>query len=148
MRVPVPWVFVISYLAGALVQRACPVHLAAAWSRQLEIIGFVLFGAGAVSAIWCQVIFRRARTTTVPGQLSSRLIANGPYQVSRNPMYVGLIIAYLGEAAILNQIWPVLFLVATVLYLNTIVIPVEESRLRQTFGDEYLQYCARVRRWI
>ena len=148
MRVPVPWVFVISYLLGALVQRACPLHLGTTWSRQLEIMGFVLLGLGAVVAIWCQVIFRRARTTTVPGQLSSRLITNGPYQVSRNPMYVGLILAYLGEAAILNQICPVLFLVGTVLYLNTIVIPVEESRLRQAFGHEYLQYCARLRRWI
>src|SRR5690349_18603855 len=130
MRVPVPWVFVISYLLGAIVQRACPLCLGPTWSRTVEITGFLLFGLGAVVAICCQIIFRKARTTTVPGQLSSRLITSGPYRVSRNPMYWGLSLAYLGEAAILNQVWPVLFLVATVVYLNAIVIPVEEARLR------------------
>jgi protein-S-isoprenylcysteine O-methyltransferase Ste14 len=63
-------------------------------------------------------------------------------------MYVGLIFAYFGEAGILHQIWPVMVLPLTIFYINWIVIPVEEARLKEVFELEYQEYCARVRRWI
>ena len=63
-------------------------------------------------------------------------------------MYVGLILAYLGEAGILRQIWPVILFPLTVAYVNWIVIPVEESKLKEVFPEEYDQYRARVRRWL
>lgn len=56
------------------------------------------------------VLFRKAKTTTVPGKLSGKLVTRGPYRFTRNPMYVGLILAYLGEAGLLKQIWPVVLL--------------------------------------
>jgi protein-S-isoprenylcysteine O-methyltransferase Ste14 len=59
--------------------------------------GGILFAIGAFIAGWGLVIFRRARTTTIPGRVSSQLVTWGPYRFSRNPMYVGLITAYLGE---------------------------------------------------
>jgi protein-S-isoprenylcysteine O-methyltransferase Ste14 len=63
-------------------------------------------------------------------------------------MYVGLVLAYLGEAALLKQMWPVLLLPLTLFYLNWTVIPVEEAKLEEVFQDEYAQYRLRVRRWI
>lgn len=63
-------------------------------------------------------------------------------------MYVGLTVAYLGEAGMLKQVWPVVLLPLTIAYLNWIVIPVEEARLHEVFGEEYEQYQARVRRWV
>ena len=63
-------------------------------------------------------------------------------------MYVGLVIAYLGEAAILHQVAPVILLPLTIAYLNRVVIPVEEARLREVFGAEYERYRNRVRRWL
>jgi protein-S-isoprenylcysteine O-methyltransferase Ste14 len=63
-------------------------------------------------------------------------------------MYVGLTLAYLGEAGILHQTWPVILLPLTVAYLNWIVIPVEEAKLKEVFGDEYERYRAAVRRWV
>jgi protein-S-isoprenylcysteine O-methyltransferase Ste14 len=63
-------------------------------------------------------------------------------------MYVGLIFAYLGEAGILHQVWPVLLLPFTVSYINWMVIPLEEARLKEVFELEYEAYCARVRRWM
>ncbi|HEV8261426.1 MAG TPA: methyltransferase [Burkholderiales bacterium] len=67
------------------------------------ITGGVLFSVGAVIAGCCLVIFRRARTTTVPGKSSVKLVTWGPYRFTRNPMYVGLVLAYLGEAGLLKQ---------------------------------------------
>ena len=104
--------------------------------------------AGAFFAAWSLILFHNARTTTTPGERSTRLVTWGPYGRSRNPMYVSLILAYLGEAAILTQPWPILLLPLTVAYLHRIVIPIEEGRLREVFAGEYEQYCASVRRWI
>lgn len=147
MRVPVPWVFILTYLAGVGIGRAGPFF----WGRlphETKTAGALLFAVGVAIAVWGQVLFRKARTTTIPGQTSSRLITSGPYRFSRNPMYVGLVLAYLGEAGMLGQVWPVILLPFVVAYLNWIVIPVEEARLRDAFGAEYDRYRASVRRWL
>jgi protein-S-isoprenylcysteine O-methyltransferase Ste14 len=147
MRIPVPWVFVLTYLAGVAIGRAGPRF----WGQlpeETRTAGALLFAAGVAIAVWGQVLFRKAHTTTVPGQTSSMLITSGPYRFSRNPMYVGLVLAYLGEAGMLQQVWPVTLLPFVVAYLNWIVIPVEEARLRDAFGAVYDRYVASVRRWL
>lgn len=147
MHVPVPWVFVLAYLIGVGLQYAWPPHLPTVALPGVSITGGVLFGIGAAIAGWGLLTFRRARTTTVPGRVSSQLVTWGPYRFSRNPMYVGLVLAYLGEAGILRQVWPVFLLPLTVAYINWVVIPVEEGKLKEVFGEDYEQYRARVRRW-
>jgi protein-S-isoprenylcysteine O-methyltransferase Ste14 len=148
LRIPVPWVFVLTYIIGAILEHALPLLTG---NRTLPVVsaaGGGLFGIGATIAGWGLLTFRRARTTTVPGQASSRFVTWGPYRFTRNPMYVGLILAYLGEAGILKQIWPVILLPLTVAYLNWVVIPLEESKLTEVFGEEYERYRKRVRRWL
>jgi protein-S-isoprenylcysteine O-methyltransferase Ste14 len=148
MVIPVPWVFVLTYILGAVLEHLfplCPVD----WGpRGLIVAGGVVFGIGAIIAGWGLVTFRRARTTTVPGKASSRLVTWGPYRFTRNPMYVGLIIAYLGEAVLLRQLWPLFLLPLIAAYLNWIVIPVEESKLKEVFPEGYDNYRSRVRRWL
>jgi protein-S-isoprenylcysteine O-methyltransferase Ste14 len=63
-------------------------------------------------------------------------------------MYVGLTLAYLGEAGLLRQAWPIATLPLVLSYVNWIVIPVEEAKLTQVFGNQYLQYKAIIRRWL
>jgi protein-S-isoprenylcysteine O-methyltransferase Ste14 len=63
-------------------------------------------------------------------------------------MYIGLSLAYVGEAAILHQIVPVVLLPLLIAYLNRVVVPIEEERLRAAFGHEYEQYRNGVRRWL
>lgn len=145
MYVPVPWVFVLAYLAGVGLERAVPTPAGPEWVR---FAGAVLFAAGGGLAAWCLVLFRAARTTTIPGEASNLLVTRGPYRFSRNPMYVALSLAYLGEAGILLQAWPLLLLPLTLVYLDRIVIPVEEARLAEVFGEAYAVYRARVRRWL
>jgi len=147
LRIPVPWVFVLAYLVGVGLEYLWPFELLEA-PRSISFAGGVLFAIGAGIAGWAWVIFRRAGTTTVPGQPSLSLITRGPYRASRNPMYVGLALAYLGEAGMLRQVWPVLVLPLTMAYLNWMVIPVEEARLREVFQSKYDEYRASVRRWI
>ena len=149
MRVPVPWVFVLMYLIGAGLEHVWPVRLGSDVSGRLtSAVGAVLFTIGALIAGWGLVTFHRARTTTVPGESSSRLVTWGPYRFTRNPMYVGLTIAYLGEAFLLRQVSPAVLLPVVLAYLHWVVIPVEQARLTDVFDAEYVAYQRRVRRWL
>src|SRR5262249_40746658 len=141
MRIPVPWVFVLAYFIGLGLQRAIPIEI-----RPMELVavsrgaGVALLAAGAALAAWSLRIFVKLGTTTVPFEKSSHLVTWGPYRFSRNPMYVSLTLLYLGEAGVLAQIWPLAPLTLTLAYLNGIVIPFEESTLRQVFGAAYDEY--------
>jgi len=148
LRIPVPWVFILTYLAGAAIEYATGPHLFIKRVPRLGSAGAVIFSAGAAIAGWGWLTFREARTTTVPGEVSSRFVIWGPYRFTRNPMYVGLVVAYVGEALILRQIWPLLLLPLVVAYVNWVVIPVEEGKLTEVFGDKYRNYQARTRRWL
>jgi protein-S-isoprenylcysteine O-methyltransferase Ste14 len=141
-------VFVLAYLLGAALESTNRRSISPDAARVSTIAGAVLFLAGAVLAGWGLAIFRSARTTTVPGEASNKLVTWGPYRFTRNPMYVGLSLAYLGEAGLLKQIYPVLFLPLVIAYLNWTVIPVEEARLKEVFKDDYERYRSSVRRWI
>ncbi len=146
LQIPVPWVFVLTYLLGTVIEHFWPlVHTEVAGVR---IAGGVLIAIGAFIAGWGLFTFRRARTTTVPGEVSSQLVTWGPYRFTRNPMYVGLTVAYLGEAGLLRQVWPVILLPLTVAYVNWVVIPLEEGKLNEAFGELYSEYQTQVRRWL
>lgn len=144
---PVPWVFVAAYLLGAGLQLLSPARLNSPGAAlAIRIAGCALFLTGAGLAAWAMLLFRRAATTTVPGEPAKQLVTRGPYRLTRNPMYAGLVLAYLGEAGLLDQAWPVLFLPLAVAYVNWFVIPVEEATLEQVNG--YRNYRAKVRRWL
>ena len=147
LAVPVPWVFVLAYLMGAGLEAIF--HLGKfANHRLLTPAGALVFVLGGALAAWGWLIFWSRRTTRVPGEKSSTLVTWGPYRFTRNPMYVGLTAAYLGEAGILHQVIPVILLPLVIVYLNRFVIPIEEERLRAVFGHEYERYAGRIRRWL
>jgi len=148
MRVPVPWVFVLAYLAGVALEYVCFRHRSFYHSSLVTDMGIILFVVGAALAAWGWLVFHRAGTTRVPGQASTTLVTWGPYRFTRNPMYVGLFIAYLGEAGILGQVAPVLLLPLVFVYLNWFIIPVEEEKLREVFGAQYDAYRISVGRWL
>ena len=148
LHIPVPWVYVLTYLIALIPQKIFPVRIHPQETLTIiKIAGAILFVIGAFFASWSLIIFHKAHTTTTPGESSNKLVMSGPFKISRNPMYVSLILAYLGEAGLLAQIWPVLFLPLTILYVNRIVIPLEEEVLKKSFGD-YQNYIGRVRRWF
>jgi protein-S-isoprenylcysteine O-methyltransferase Ste14 len=149
MRIPVPWVFILVYLVGVAVQRVIPIAIpspALAWV--VRVTGFVFIGVGLVVAFSALGIFRKKKTTTVPHETPSTLVISGPYRFTRNPMYVGLTLEYLGVAGARLELWPIILLPLLLAYINFLVIPVEEQNLRAVFGDAYQQYGARVGRWL
>jgi protein-S-isoprenylcysteine O-methyltransferase Ste14 len=148
LAIPVPWVFVLAYLVGAGLQLMFFRRSNTATLASLHVPGIVLFALGAALAGWAWLIFHKAGTTRIPGKASTTLVTTGPYHVTRNPMYIGLALAYLGEAGILKQVTPVAILPFVIAYLNWVVIPVEEARLYEVFGERYETYRSSVRRWV
>ena len=149
MRVPVPWVFILVYLVSVGVQQFLPIVIPSpdlAWI--IRIAGFVFVGVGIAVAFSAVGIFRKTKTTTVPHETPSTLVISGPYRFTRNPMYVGLTLIYLGVAGTRNEIWPVIVLPLLLAYINFLVIPIEEKNLHGVFGVEYQKYSERVGRWL
>jgi protein-S-isoprenylcysteine O-methyltransferase Ste14 len=94
------------------------------------------------------ITFAFARTAVMPTLPARRLLTTGLYRHSRNPMYVGLTIAYVGGILLTNIAWTVFILIGVLVAFERVIVPREERYLRDEFGDLYDQYCQQVRRWL
>jgi protein-S-isoprenylcysteine O-methyltransferase Ste14 len=148
VRIPPLLLFLASLALSLFLQRLTGLGPAMPLSRPWQVVSILLLAAGILLAVWAVGLFARHRTTIIPHGDSSALIIQGPYRFTRNPMYLGLSLAYLGVALWL-QCWIALpFLVIPLWWLSFLIIPMEESQMRQRFGDAYDSYCDRVRRWL
>jgi protein-S-isoprenylcysteine O-methyltransferase Ste14 len=149
--IPPPFIFVAGFVVGWALDRYV-YHLAPpsnpAFDRIMMGVGAILLLAGLALAFSGIVTFRRLKTTIVPNRDASRLVIAGPYKFTRNPMYSGLTIAYLGLSVSLLTAWAVLLLPLVLLVLYRFVIAREERYLTAAFGDQYRAYQAQVGRWF
>jgi protein-S-isoprenylcysteine O-methyltransferase Ste14 len=108
-----------------------------------RLLGLPLVGGGIALAAWFARTMRSADTTMYINKPVSRVVQDGPFRFSRNPGYLSLTMLYAGIAVLRNALWAVVLL-PVVVY----VIEREERYLERTFGEEYLNYKARVHRWV
>jgi protein-S-isoprenylcysteine O-methyltransferase Ste14 len=113
-----------------------------------QVAGMVVGVGGAAVALWCIITFAVAgRGTPAPFDPPRRLVIVGPYRLVRNPMYLGAGLALAG-AALFYESWALLGYTAAFAFMTYLfVVGYEEPTLRATFGDPYVRYCERVRRW-
>lgn len=149
VRFPPPLLFVAALALGWLIDRYVhAVALSPIVGGARVPTGGVLLGLGLVLSFWGMATFRGARTAIIPNRPASQLVSTGPYRFTRNPMYLGLTIATVGGAFLVDSAWPVALLPFALLVLVRTVIHREERYLRGAFGDAYVAYCARVRRFL
>jgi protein-S-isoprenylcysteine O-methyltransferase Ste14 len=110
--------------------------------------GLVLLVAPVLFAFWATRVFRRHGTPVNPLGKVTGVVDDGPFAVTRNPMYLSLMVVYVGGALLFDLAWAWVLLVPVFLALHLGVILPEERYLAATFGEPYLRYRARVRRWI
>jgi protein-S-isoprenylcysteine O-methyltransferase Ste14 len=112
-------------------------------------LGIGLVVVACIMPVWAIRLFRREGTEVNPTSPTNRkLVTDGPYQFTRNPMYLGLLILTLGIALWVNA-WPMLAApIALFATANWVHIPYEEAKMRRQFGAAYDDYVARVRRWV
>lgn len=110
----------------------------------------VLVAIGVSFAAAGFIAFRRAKTTINPMQpeKATSLVSTGVYRITRNPMYVGLLFLLTAWAVILSSPWSLLGLVVFYLWISRFQIVPEERSLITLFGEEYVRYTAKVRRWL
>lgn len=112
------------------------------------LIGIIPIAIGAALALWGSKLFATAGTNIIPFTESTTLVTSGAFSFSRNPMYLGMNLALIGLSLLLNAIMPWLVVVGFALLLRHRFVKVEEQLMEATFGEDYLNYKARVRRWI
>jgi protein-S-isoprenylcysteine O-methyltransferase Ste14 len=146
-RVPPPAIVLVVAVLMWLISRAVPpFHFDIPAHNWLAV---VLVAAGFVTGISGVVIFRQAKTTVNPMKPhASSLVTWGVYAISRNPMYLGGLIMLLGWAIFLSNALAFLFLPIYILYINRFQIAPEERALTLLFGETYVAYQMRARRWL
>jgi len=148
LKIPPAVLAVIFGLAMWLVSRATPVLEIALIYRIL--LGSAPTAAGFILALSGIVTFRRVGTTIHPTspQNASSLVTAGVYRFTRNPMYLGILLALLGWGLFLGRLPSLFVLPLFVAYLTRFQILPEEKAMETLFGSEFSAYKARVRRWI
>jgi len=116
--------------------------------RWPHLIGPVLLTVGVVLLLPAIRAFKAKRTNARPWKPSTALVTHGPYRFTRNPMYLGFTLLYLGIALWVNTAWPLPALLVVLQVMQHYVILREERYLERTFGEPYREYVGSVRRWI
>ena len=144
---PVMLAVLLAGLMWLLAGRTTTLTVPAAWRWALLL---TLAGTGLGIGVAGIREFRKARTTVNPWRTesSSALVVSGIYRWTRNPMYLGLMLALAGWGLFLASPFALLLACCFVPYMNRFQIRPEERALEKTYGEEFLGYRERVRRWI
>src|SRR5262249_22614759 len=113
-----------------------------------DIIGGLFVLAGFVVMFAGAGLFMQRRTAIIPYKPATLLVTSGVYGWTRNPMYLGMALAYFGLALLLNSLLSLILLVLVLAIVQPQVIAREEAYLSRAFGSDYVAYKGRVRRWI
>ena len=146
VKVHPPVLLLLHFFLAFLLHRLFPLPLA--FPNALTWMGYllVLFGIGlAFSAVrW----FMQAHTTLDPHGSVSMIVTNGPYNFSRNPIYLGFVCLLVGFSLIFESYWGLILSPVMMFMLHQFVIRFEEAYLEAKFGEVYTGYRSRVRRWL
>jgi protein-S-isoprenylcysteine O-methyltransferase Ste14 len=148
--VPPPLWFVAGFVMGWLFDRKLLHHDSAdgpTLGAATFAVGGFLMMAGLSLVCWGILTFTRAKTAVYPNRDASRLVDEGPYRFTRNPMYTGMTMAYIGACVLFSVLWALVVLPLVLLAVYRFVIAREEAYLTEAFGDAYRDYQRRVGRW-
>lgn len=141
-----PVIFAIFFVIGYVTDLAFPVELGFA---DIRIAGGSLLIAASIALVaWAISRFIRANTHVDVRKPATTIVTDGPYRLSRNPMYVAASLLYGGITIILAMPWTLVLLIPCLITLYHGVIAREETYLESKFGESYRDYKSRVRRWI
>ena len=112
------------------------------------VLGGSLLVAGVALMSWWVASFRRAETPMPPWEPTTALVTSGPFVLTRNPAYLSDALIYIAVAVLADAPWVLLPLPLVLVVMNQGVIKREERYLERRFGQQYLDFKARRRRWL
>ena len=145
VRPPIAWV--LALVAGLGADRLYPLRfvpgsVSGAW------VGGAIFAIAFALVIWAIVTIHKAGTRVETYKPTTTIVVNGPYRVTRNPIYIGMFLGLIGLAIAFDSLWILATLALVYLVIRYGVVAREEAYLERKFGDVYLGYKSRVRRWL
>lgn len=147
LKLPPPiWCLVFAVTAGVI-------SVAAPWRAIIDLrlvpLGVALVALGFVLPVWAFTLFQREGTEVNPtSEANKKLVTFGPYAITRNPMYLGLVVISLGLAFWVGSLPMFAVPLLAFAVANWVHIPFEEAKMRRQFGAQFDDYTRKVRRWI
>jgi protein-S-isoprenylcysteine O-methyltransferase Ste14 len=150
VRIFPPAVPVLTILLGVGLDRLAPIDLGFELPApaRYSIGGAIAIGAILGLGYWSVRLFRRSGQDENPWKPTPRIVERGPFRVTRNPMYLQMVLVCVGFAVMLANWWILALTPVGAWLLQRLAIVPEEAYLEDKFGDAYRAYKRRVRRWI
>jgi len=143
---PPPVIYLTSLVIGLVFRALVPTPFL---PRGLAfMLGAILIAIAVWLSVWGVRVMHRADTSEKTSLPTTALVTTGPFRYSRNPLYVSLTLGYLGIAVAAQSLWALALLIVVLAVMLRGVIGREERYLERRFGEDYLRYKGRVRRWI
>ncbi len=146
-KVPPPLLVALPLLVGIAIHLVTPWQLMADGALRF-VIAVPLVVVGVSVMITAGMTLVRAGTDSSFSGPTTTVVAHGPYRWSRNPIYLGVLVVYVGVAIAVNTLWPMALLPVVVILLWFGAIRPEERYLEDRLGEEWTEYTSRVRRWL
>jgi protein-S-isoprenylcysteine O-methyltransferase Ste14 len=145
IRPPLAWGLAV--IAGLLLNWLAPLpflpaDLPAPW------LGVTVFVLALALVAWAIVTMTRAGSNIPTNRPTTTIVEGGPYRFTRNPIYLGMFLGLIGLAIAFDNLWLLMMLVPFALVIRYGVVAREEAYLERKFGDVYIGYRSRVRRWL
>jgi protein-S-isoprenylcysteine O-methyltransferase Ste14 len=147
--IPPPLFYVTFFLFSFILQGYFTIKRAFFFHSPIaNILGVIIIITGLFFNIPAGRQFIKSKNTVITIKPATSLQTSGIYSVSRNPMYLGLLIIYLGMALIFGNWWTLILFPVLIVLINYFIILPEERYLIRAFGNSYSDYKQNVRRWI
>ena len=146
VRFPPPLIFLLCLFASIGLQWVLQLDLGI--PEPLNLLGLIFVVIAIAIMTVTALAFRRAHTAIEPWKPTSTMLYSGCYAFSRNPIYLSFCLCLFGLGIAANNIWLLLSFIPCGIAIYYVAIAREEAYLERKFGEEYLQFKRRVRRWL
>jgi len=113
-----------------------------------NLLGILLLVIGVSLNLMADAAFKREQTTVKPFEKSTTLVVTGVFQISRHPMYLGMLLILLGIAILMGTLTPLIVVIIFGILMELVFVRTEERMLEQQFGATWLAYKKKVRKWV
>ena len=148
VAVPPPLLFLTCLGVAFFMNRMFPINMPDLPGSVQIIAGGLFSAASAVFGLGALAVMASNKTPFNPAKQTLVVVKNGPFQFSRNPMYLSLVLLMIGFTFFQSSLWYLGATLVLFFLLTHLAIKPEEQYLAEKFGQQYLDYKARVRRWI
>jgi protein-S-isoprenylcysteine O-methyltransferase Ste14 len=145
---PPPLIYAVIFLAAVFIQKKIPIDDHFFKSRMTIVIGILFILLAVYFGTRSMHQFIQSKNTIIPNKPAASLQTTGVYHSTRNPMYLALMMLYLGLSCLIGNWWNIILLPLLLLIIQEYIIKKEEKYLVRKFGQEYIDYRHRVRRWL